>query len=82
MYVFGGWVPLVMDDVKVATHEKEWKCTNTLACLNLGVLMEPSTTVVVVVTGNTPVVAGVSDSQTKGSLFVPQCSHHTITGIL
>nr|CAD7570915.1 unnamed protein product [Timema californicum] len=35
MYVFGGWVPLVMDDMKVATHEKEWKCTNTLACLNL-----------------------------------------------
>ncbi|XP_072305508.1 host cell factor 1-like isoform X1 [Eucyclogobius newberryi] len=35
MYVFGGWVPLVMEDVKVATHEKEWKCTNTLACLNL-----------------------------------------------
>jgi len=35
MYVFGGWVPLVMDDVKVATREKEWKCTNTLACLNL-----------------------------------------------
>ncbi|XP_041130055.1 host cell factor 1-like [Polyodon spathula] len=35
MHVFGGWVPLVMDDVKVATHEKEWKCTNTLACLNL-----------------------------------------------
>lgn len=34
--MFGGWVPLVMDDVKVATHEKEWKCTNTLACLNLG----------------------------------------------
>uniref|UniRef100_A0A8C1Q249 Host cell factor 1 n=1 Tax=Cyprinus carpio TaxID=7962 RepID=A0A8C1Q249_CYPCA len=38
MYVFGGWVPLVMDDVKVATHEKEWKCTNTLACLNLDTL--------------------------------------------
>ncbi|XP_056107453.1 host cell factor 1a [Rhinichthys klamathensis goyatoka] len=38
MYVFGGWVPLVMDDVKVATHEKEWKCTNTLACLNLDAL--------------------------------------------
>ncbi|CAK9819158.1 Host cell factor [Anthophora plagiata] len=35
MYVFGGWVPLVVDDVKVATHEKEWKCTNTLACLNI-----------------------------------------------
>ena len=38
MFVFGGWVPLVMDDVKVATDEKEWKCTNTLACLNLGKL--------------------------------------------
>jgi len=37
MFVFGGWVPLVMDDVKVATHEKEWKCTNTLASLNLGI---------------------------------------------
>lgn len=36
MYVFGGWVPLVMDDVKVATHEKEWKCTNSLASLNIG----------------------------------------------
>ncbi|KAK7102658.1 hypothetical protein V1264_020848 [Littorina saxatilis] len=35
MFVFGGWVPLVMDDVKVATHEKEWKCTNTLASLSL-----------------------------------------------
>ena len=38
MFVFGGWVPLVMDDVKTATHEKEWKCTNTLASLNLGKL--------------------------------------------
>lgn len=35
MFVFGGWVPLVMDDVKAANHEKEWKCTNTLASLNL-----------------------------------------------
>jgi len=35
MFCFGGWVPLVMDDVKVATHEKEWKCTNTLASLNM-----------------------------------------------
>ncbi|XP_035501088.2 host cell factor 1b isoform X2 [Scophthalmus maximus] len=38
MYVFGGWVPLVMDDVKVESHEKEWKCTNTLACLNLDIM--------------------------------------------
>lgn len=36
MFVFGGWVPLVVDDVKVASTEKEWKCTNQLACLNLG----------------------------------------------
>ncbi|XP_023239997.1 host cell factor 1-like [Centruroides sculpturatus] len=35
MFVFGGWVPLVMEDNKAATHEKEWKCTNTLASLNL-----------------------------------------------
>jgi len=41
MFVFGGWVPLVMDDVKIATHEKEWKCTNTLGCLNLGELVYP-----------------------------------------
>lgn len=44
MYVFGGWVPLVVDNesragldggVGPGTHEKEWKCTNTLATLNL-----------------------------------------------
>ncbi|XP_050092657.1 host cell factor isoform X2 [Anopheles aquasalis] len=38
MYVFGGWVPLMMDEVKIEKHEKEWKCTNTLACLNLETL--------------------------------------------
>lgn len=44
MYVFGGWVPLVMEDVvKVEKHEKEWKCTNTLACLNLGEATIPKT---------------------------------------
>ncbi|XP_053202592.1 host cell factor 1-like isoform X2 [Panonychus citri] len=40
MYVFGGWVPLVYDDDNRGqqpgnVHEKEWKCTNTLATLNL-----------------------------------------------
>ncbi|MED6291144.1 Host cell factor 1, partial [Characodon lateralis] len=35
MYVFGGWVPLIGDDVKMGAHEKEWRCTNNLACLNL-----------------------------------------------
>lgn len=39
MYIFGGWVPLVMDDVKAATNEKEWKCTNQLACLNIGMFI-------------------------------------------
>ncbi|XP_045622747.1 host cell factor 2 isoform X2 [Procambarus clarkii] len=36
MYVFGGWVPLVLEELKGPNSEKsEWKCTNTLACLNL-----------------------------------------------
>lgn len=40
MYVFGGWVPVVQDE-KVAALEKEWKwkCTSTMACLNLGETM-------------------------------------------
>ena len=33
MFVFGGWVPLVMDDVN--PQEKEWKCTNNLTSLNM-----------------------------------------------
>lgn len=35
MFVFGGWVPVVADEGKLATNEKEWKCTSTMACLNL-----------------------------------------------
>ncbi|CAH8501252.1 unnamed protein product [Heterobilharzia americana] len=35
MFVFGGWVPLVMEEIKMTAQEKEWKCTNTLASLNL-----------------------------------------------
>lgn len=48
MYVFGGWVPLFVDNNVNSMndglngsnngtpgHEKEWKCTNTLATLNL-----------------------------------------------
>uniref|UniRef100_F1KTK5 Host cell factor 1 n=1 Tax=Ascaris suum TaxID=6253 RepID=F1KTK5_ASCSU len=38
MLVFGGWVPLVIDDSKIQQNEKEWKCTNTLASLNLRTL--------------------------------------------
>ncbi|XP_072402823.1 host cell factor-like [Diabrotica undecimpunctata] len=32
MFVFGGWVPTVSTEVK---SSQEWKCTSTLACLNL-----------------------------------------------
>ncbi|XP_017769059.1 PREDICTED: host cell factor 2 [Nicrophorus vespilloides] len=35
MYVFGGWVPVVAEDTKTSPNEKEWKCTGTMACLNL-----------------------------------------------
>lgn len=35
MYVYGGWVPLVSDESKLATHEKEWKCTNTTRIFKL-----------------------------------------------
>ena len=34
MFIFGGWVPLVIDENRT-TQEKEWKCTNTMAALNL-----------------------------------------------
>lgn len=39
MFVFGGWVPLAIQSEKSTAEsfiqEKEWKCTNTLAVLNL-----------------------------------------------
>ncbi|XP_065059137.1 host cell factor 2-like isoform X2 [Rhopilema esculentum] len=34
MFVFGGWVPLVVEEAK-GGHEKEWKCTNSLASLDI-----------------------------------------------
>ena len=37
MFVFGGWVPL-MPDERAEQPDKEWKCTNTLAILNLNTL--------------------------------------------
>lgn len=36
MYVFGGWVPVVVEDAKTPPSEKEWMCTGSMACLNLG----------------------------------------------
>ena len=38
LYTFGGWVPVLSSDGSLPSHETEWKCTNTLACLNLGTL--------------------------------------------
>jgi len=38
MIVFGGWVPLEMDSGTASTLEQGWKCTNSLACCNLGKL--------------------------------------------
>ncbi|CAJ0931301.1 unnamed protein product, partial [Mesorhabditis belari] len=38
MFVFGGWVPLLTED-GTQFSEKEWKCTNTIACLNTDTLV-------------------------------------------
>jgi host cell factor len=39
MFVFGGWVPLILEENKLnSSTEKEWKCTNSLAILNLQTL--------------------------------------------
>uniref|UniRef100_A0A8D9BVX7 Host cell factor 1 n=1 Tax=Cacopsylla melanoneura TaxID=428564 RepID=A0A8D9BVX7_9HEMI len=34
MFIFGGWVPILKDETR-SLHEKEWKCSNQLACLHL-----------------------------------------------
>lgn len=34
MFIFGGWVPILKDESR-SMHEKEWKCSNQLACLHL-----------------------------------------------
>ncbi|KAG8307053.1 Host cell factor 2 [Homalodisca vitripennis] len=42
MFVFGGWVPLISDDKSTDTffaNEREWKCSNQLACLNLDTIV-------------------------------------------
>ena len=39
MFVYGGWVPSVVGDESKTTQEKEWKCTNSVACLNVGEYM-------------------------------------------
>ena len=36
LFVLGGWVPVLVEDGSLPAHETEWRCTNTLACLNLG----------------------------------------------
>ena len=38
MFVFGGWVPVNTDQSNgpYPNMETEWRCTNSVACLNLG----------------------------------------------
>ena len=36
LFAMGGWVPMVAEDGTLPAHETEWKCTNSLICLNLG----------------------------------------------
>ena len=36
LFSFGGWVPVLGEDGAVPSHETEWKCANTVSCLNLG----------------------------------------------
>lgn len=40
LFSFGGWVPVSTEDGSLPAHETEWKCTNSLACLNLGEFTE------------------------------------------
>ncbi len=34
LFACGGWVPVVGEDGNPPTHETEWRCTNSLVCLN------------------------------------------------
>ena len=36
MFVFGGWVPVLGRDEGHLLYETDWKCSNSLACLNTG----------------------------------------------
>eukprot|EP00731_Ephydatia_muelleri_P021532 Em0014g123a len=38
MYSYGGWVPVLAEDGALPVHETEWRCTNSIACLNLDTL--------------------------------------------
>ncbi|CAG0919961.1 unnamed protein product [Notodromas monacha] len=38
MHIFGGWVPLVIEDPCHGIREKEWRCSNSFAALNLDTL--------------------------------------------
>ncbi|XP_043943135.1 host cell factor 2 [Protopterus annectens] len=39
MYVFGGWVPLLLDDLKVPVFVNQWKCTGSFCCLDLDTMV-------------------------------------------
>ena len=36
LFALGGWVPVFAEDGSLPSHETEWRCTNSLTCLNLG----------------------------------------------
>lgn len=40
MVVFGGWVPVLTEEGALPVHESEWKCSNSLACLNIGMYLD------------------------------------------
>ncbi|RXM29922.1 Host cell factor 2 [Acipenser ruthenus] len=35
MYVFGGWIPILMNEDKSNAFDNEWSCTNSMSYLNL-----------------------------------------------
>ncbi|MGH0115678.1 UNVERIFIED_CONTAM: hypothetical protein FKN15_038001 [Acipenser sinensis] len=35
MYIFGGWIPILMNEDKSSAFDNEWSCTNSMSYLNL-----------------------------------------------
>lgn len=58
MYIFGGWVPLIVDNF---TCEKEWQCTNTLAVLDLKTMTWEQVNINSAVTAGDPGALDVED---------------------
>ncbi|KAK6487907.1 host cell factor 2 isoform X1 [Huso huso] len=39
MYIFGGWIPILMNEDKSSAFDNEWSCTNSMSYLNLDTMM-------------------------------------------